>query len=92
MLDEVVDVRDRVSRRRQLPEEVASYVRELIISGAVKPGEFLRMERIAEQVGVSQASIYFWERDHCRPKDGNLAALCRTLNLPIRATRAMAVG
>jgi len=57
MADEVVDVRDRVSRRRQLPEEVASYVRELIISGAVKPGEFLRMERIAEQVGVSNTPV-----------------------------------
>ena len=57
MANEVVDVRDRVNRRRQLPEEVASYVRELIISGAVKPGEFLRMERIAEQVGVSNTPV-----------------------------------
>jgi DNA-binding GntR family transcriptional regulator len=37
----------------RLPEEVASYVRELIISGSVRPGEFLRIDRIAEQVGVS---------------------------------------
>jgi DNA-binding GntR family transcriptional regulator len=44
----VVTIRHRVSRRQQLPEEVASYVRELINSGAVQPGEFLRMERIAE--------------------------------------------
>ncbi len=57
MADEVAEVRDRVSRRQQLPEEVASYVRELIISGTVKPGEFLRMERIAEQVGVSNTPV-----------------------------------
>jgi DNA-binding GntR family transcriptional regulator len=57
MADDVVGVRDRVSRRQQLPEEVASYVRELIISGTVKPGEFLRMERIAEQVGVSNTPV-----------------------------------
>src|ERR1700683_5193439 len=57
MLDEVVDVRDRVSRRRQLPEEVASYVRELIISGTVRPGEFLRMEPIAEAIGVSNTPV-----------------------------------
>ena len=57
MANEVVDVRDRVNRRQQLPEEVASYVRELIISGAVQPGEFLRMERIAEQVGVSNTPV-----------------------------------
>ncbi|MEI2774897.1 MAG: GntR family transcriptional regulator [Tetrasphaera sp.] len=36
-----------------MPEEVAAYVRELIISGKAKPGEFLRMEPIAEAVGVS---------------------------------------
>jgi DNA-binding GntR family transcriptional regulator len=41
------------SRRRQLPEEVASHVRELIFSGEARHGEFLRMERIAEAVGVS---------------------------------------
>jgi DNA-binding GntR family transcriptional regulator len=44
-------------RRKQLPEEVASYVRELIISGEVRPGEFLRMERIAEAVGVSNTPV-----------------------------------
>ncbi len=43
--------------RTQLPEEVASYVRELIISGAVRPGEFLRLEPIAEAVGVSNTPV-----------------------------------
>jgi DNA-binding GntR family transcriptional regulator len=43
--------------RQQLPEEVATYVRELILSGAVRPGEFLRMERIAEAVGVSNTPV-----------------------------------
>lgn len=45
------------SRRPQLPEEVAAYVRELIISGAVRPGEYLRMEPIAEAVGVSNTPV-----------------------------------
>jgi DNA-binding GntR family transcriptional regulator len=45
------------SKRQQLPEEVAAYVRELIMSGAVRPGEFLRMERIAEAVGVSNTPV-----------------------------------
>ena len=57
MANEVADVRDRVNRRQQLPEEVAGYVRELIISGQVQPGDFLRMERIAEQVGVSNTPV-----------------------------------
>ena len=44
-------------RRQQLNEEVASYVRELIMSGAVRSGEFLRVERIAEAVGVSNTPV-----------------------------------
>ena len=52
----------------------------------------LSVVEVAEQVGVSTASIYFWETDHCRPRDANLTALCRTLKLPIRATREMAGG
>jgi len=52
----------------------------------------LSVAEVAEQVGVSTASIYFWETDHCRPRDANLSALCKVLRLPIRATRAMAAG
>lgn len=45
------------NRRAQLPEEVAAYVREQIISGTVKPGDFLRMEPIAEAMGVSNTPV-----------------------------------
>ena len=34
-----------LGRRRQLSDEVAAYVRELIMSGQVRHGEFLRLER-----------------------------------------------
>jgi transcriptional regulator with XRE-family HTH domain len=51
----------------------------------------LSVAEVAEQVGVSAASIYFWERDHCRPRDENLSALCKVLKLPIRTTREMVV-
>jgi len=44
-------------KRPQLPAEVAAYVRGLIISGAVKPGDFLRMEPIADAVGVSNTPV-----------------------------------
>jgi len=57
MAHEIAGMRDRLTRRQQLPEEVAGYVRELIITGAVRPGEFLRMERIAEAVGVSNTPV-----------------------------------
>ncbi|MFE7422841.1 GntR family transcriptional regulator [Rhodococcus sp. NPDC057529] len=43
--------------RQQLPEEVASYVREMIISGEVRAGDFLRIERIADAVGVSTTPV-----------------------------------
>jgi adenylate cyclase len=44
-------------RRAQLPEEAAAYIRERIISGAVKPGEFLRIEPIAEAMGISNTPV-----------------------------------
>jgi DNA-binding GntR family transcriptional regulator len=56
MASDVAPIRRRRTRQR-LPEEVASYVRELIISGTVRPGEFLRMEPIAEAVGVSNTPV-----------------------------------
>jgi DNA-binding GntR family transcriptional regulator len=58
MAVELVDAQTgRYARRQQLPEEVASYVRELIMSGDARPGEFLRMERIAEAMGVSNTPV-----------------------------------
>jgi transcriptional regulator with XRE-family HTH domain len=50
----------------------------------------LSVAELAEQVGVSAASIYFWEQDRARPRDANLTALCKVLKLPIRATRELA--
>jgi DNA-binding XRE family transcriptional regulator len=52
----------------------------------------LSVADVAEQIGVSQTSIYFWETDHCRPRDANLSALCKVLKLPVRATREMAAA
>jgi len=48
---------DRTARRQQLPEEVASYARELIISGQVRPGEYLRVDPIGEALGVSNTPV-----------------------------------
>lgn len=45
------------STRMQLPDEVASYVRELILSGRVKRGEFLRLEPIADALSVSNTPV-----------------------------------
>jgi transcriptional regulator with XRE-family HTH domain len=52
----------------------------------------LSVAEVAEQIGVSQSSIYFWETDRVRPRAANLSALCKVLKLPVRATREMAAG
>jgi transcriptional regulator with XRE-family HTH domain len=52
----------------------------------------LSVAEVAECVGVTPTSIYFWETDHCRPRDANLSALCKVLRLPIRATREIAAA
>jgi DNA-binding GntR family transcriptional regulator len=43
--------------RRQLSDEVASYVRELIMSGHVQSGDFIRLERIAEELELSATPV-----------------------------------
>jgi DNA-binding GntR family transcriptional regulator len=43
--------------RRQLSDEVASYVRELIISGHLQSGDFIRQERIAEELELSATPV-----------------------------------
>ena len=52
----------------------------------------LSVAEVADRVGVSAASIYFWETDRVRPRDANLSALCKVLKLPIKATRELAAG
>ncbi|HEY8289112.1 MAG TPA: helix-turn-helix transcriptional regulator [Acetobacteraceae bacterium] len=44
---------------------------------------------LANEIGVSAVSIYYWESGRVRPRDNNLSTLCRALKLPIRATMAM---
>ena len=46
-----------VGKRQQLPDEVASYVRELVVSGTVRSGELLRLESIAEALGMSSTPV-----------------------------------
>ncbi len=43
--------------RRQLSDEVASYVRELIMSGRLRSGDFIRQERIAEDLELSATPV-----------------------------------
>lgn len=43
----------RIGRRPQLADEVAAHLRALIMSGRLRPGERVRLEEVAEQLGVS---------------------------------------
>ena len=52
----------------------------------------LMVAELAELVGVSTGSIYYWETDFCRPNDETLSTLCKALRLPVRAMREMAAG
>ena len=52
----------------------------------------LSVAEVAENAGVSAASIYLWETGKHTPRDANLSALCKVLKLPIRATREMAAA
>ena len=72
----------------QLPRKLN--LSQFLRDARIKRG--LSVAEVAEQVGVSQASIYFWENDRVRPRDANLTALCKVLKLPIRATRELAAG
>lgn len=46
-----------LGRRPQLSDEVAAYIRELIMSGQVRQGEFLRLERVAGDLGISATPV-----------------------------------
>ncbi|MFF7196047.1 GntR family transcriptional regulator [Streptomyces sp. NPDC008079] len=42
---------------RRRSDDVASYVRDLIVSGGVAPGEFLRLEPLAQRLGLSVTPV-----------------------------------
>jgi DNA-binding GntR family transcriptional regulator len=47
----------RRPQRRQLGDEAASYVRDLIMSGELRGGQFIRPEAIAETLGISATPV-----------------------------------
>lgn len=44
-------------KRTQLSEEVAAYIRGSITSGRLAPGDFVRIDRVAEELGVSATPV-----------------------------------
>jgi len=49
--------RPDMGARRQLSEEVESYIRNELLSGGFKTGEYLRVETLASQIGISPTPI-----------------------------------
>lgn len=49
--------REYAQRAPQLSDSVASYIRDLIMSGEVRGGEFLRVDRISKDMGVSMTPV-----------------------------------
>jgi len=47
----------RRRERRPLSEEVAAHVRSMIFSGALRAGEFVRLDRVAEELDVSATPV-----------------------------------
>ena len=47
----------RGPRRTQLSDEAANHVRQLIMGGQLRPGEFIRQERIAEELEMSATPV-----------------------------------
>ncbi|MET4047674.1 DNA-binding GntR family transcriptional regulator [Rhodococcus sp. UYP5] len=41
-----------LSRRPQLSEDVANHVRHLVMSGEVRPGDYIRLNETAAELGV----------------------------------------
>lgn len=43
--------------RPQLDDEVATFVRESIMSGQLRPGEFIRINKLADELGISSTPV-----------------------------------
>lgn len=43
--------------RSQLDDEVATFVRESIMTGRLRPGEFIRINKLADELGVSSTPV-----------------------------------
>ena len=49
--------RPKTVRRSQLSDEVASYVRDLIMAGHLRQGQFVRLEHLAEELKISPTPV-----------------------------------
>jgi DNA-binding GntR family transcriptional regulator len=75
---------DELSSHRQLRKLVADQLRAAILNGRFKPGEWLRQERVAQELGVSQMPV--------REALKELAAEGLIEHVPYRGVRVVALS
>lgn len=75
---------DELSSHRQLRKLVADQLRAAILDGRFKPGEWLRQERVAQELGVSQMPV--------REALKELAAEGLIEHVPYRGVRVVALS
>ena len=46
-----------ISQRKRLSDEVASYIRELIMAGVLRPGQIVNIDSFAREIGVSATPV-----------------------------------
>lgn len=46
-----------LTNKAQLSDDVAAYVRDLIMSGQIRQGEYIRLEPLADQLGISATPV-----------------------------------
>ena len=75
---------EELPSHRQLRKLVADQIRAAIVDGRFKPGEWLRQERVAQELGVSQMPV--------REALKELAAEGLIEHVPYRGVRVVALS
>lgn len=75
----IIDRRIKLARTKSLS-------RQIRLARATRG---MSVAQVAENVGVTPVSIYYWESGRVRPRDRNLSQLCKVLRLPVRETMAL---
>ena len=83
---------DRIRRTPAIIDRRIKLARTKSLSRQIRLARATRgmsVAQVAENVGVTPVSIYYWESGRVRPRDRNLSQLCKVLRLPVRETMAL---
>lgn len=57
LVESTLAAKAKVGQRTQLTDEAADYIRGLIMSGQLRPGQSVRPEAVAEEIGISTTPV-----------------------------------